>query len=190
MTKSPTFVDSTLAPSPYLTWFRTTLIKVNGAWQVAEFAAEVSQLLDLECGMVRTDISDVLTLAHNYVVNLAALGIYEVAPAPESGSGGSSSSSSTRQQPRVPSLQPLADSPGVPVRQPDVPSGVADGEEYVAPKLGDVAMDVAPAAAGEAEALVDDRPELNEPFSVLVDGVAMDPSFPLATIRVLAVLWV
>ena len=67
--------------------------------------------------------------------------------------------------------------------QPDVPSGVADGEEYVAPNLGDVAMDVAPAAAGEAEALVEDRPELDEPFSVVVDGVALDSSFPLATIR-------
>ena len=76
-TKSPTFVDSTLAPSPYLMWFRRTLIKVNGARQVAEFAADVSQLFDFQCGMVRTDISDVLTLAHNYVVDLAALGSYE-----------------------------------------------------------------------------------------------------------------
>ena len=61
-------------------------------------------------------------------------------------------------------------------------SGVADGEEYVAPNLRDVAMDVAP-AAGEAEALVEDRPEFDKPFSVVVDGVALDSSFPLATIR-------
>ena len=52
----------------------------------------------------------------------------------------------------------------------------------MAPNRGDVAMEVAPAAAGEAEALVEDRPELNEPFSVLVDGVALDSPFPLATI--------
>ena len=53
----------------------------------------------------------------------------------------------------------------------------------MAPQPGDGASNVAPAAAGEAEALVDDRPELDEPFSVLVDGVALDSSFPLATIR-------
>ena len=181
MTKSPTFVDSTLAPSPSLMWFRTTLM--NGAWHVAEFAAGVGQMNDLECGMVRTDVSDVLTLAHNYVVDLGALGIHEVAPPPGASSGGASSSSSTRRQPRVPSLQPLADLHDAPGRQPDIPSGVADGEEYVAPNVGDVAMDVAPAAAGEAEALVDERPELDEPFSVLVDGVALDSSFPLATVR-------
>ena len=175
MTKSPTFVDSTLAPSPSLMWFRTTLIKVNGAWHVAEFAADVGQMNDLECGMVRTDISDVLTLAHNYVVDLGALGIHEVAPPPGASSGEASSSSSTRRQPWVPSLQPLADLHDAP--------RVADGEEYVAPNVGDVGMDVAPAAAGEAEALVDERPELDEPFSVLVDGVALDSSFPLATIR-------
>ena len=83
----------------------------------------------------------------------------------------------------MPSLQPLADLHDVPARQPDVPSGVAEGEEYIARTLGDVAMDVAPAAAGEAEALVQDRPELDEPFSVVIDGVALDSSFPLATIR-------
>ena len=96
---------------------------------------------------------------------------------------GASSSSSTRRQPRVPSLQPLADLHDAPVRQPDIPSGVADGEDYVAPNVGDVSMDVAPPAAGEAEALVDEGPELDEPFSVLVDGVALGSSFPLATIR-------
>ena len=125
MTKSPTFVDSTLAPSPILMWFRTTLIKVNGAWYVAEFAADVSQMNDLECGMVSTDVSDVLTLAHNYVVDLGALGIHEVAPPPGASSGEASSSSSTRRQPRVPSLQPLADLHDAPGWQPDIPSGVA-----------------------------------------------------------------
>ena len=74
MTKSPTFPDSTLAPAPRLMWFRATLIKVDGVWQVAEFAADVGQMRDLECELVRTDISDVLTLAHNQVVDLAASG--------------------------------------------------------------------------------------------------------------------
>jgi len=107
MTKSPTYVDSSLAPSSRLLWYRTTLIKVNGAWEVAEFRANLETLDDLECGMVRTDITDVLTLAHDYVADLAALGISELVPG--ASSGGASSSSSTRRQPRVPSLQPLAD---------------------------------------------------------------------------------
>ena len=85
-------------------WFRTTLIKVDGAWQVAEFAADGGQMSDLECGMVRTDVSDVFTLAHDQVVDLAALGIYEFAP--EASGGGASASSSSLRQPRVPFLQP------------------------------------------------------------------------------------
>eukprot|EP00434_Breviolum_minutum_P041002 symbB.v1.2.036458.t1/scaffold5151.1/size30365/2 len=181
MTKSPTFVDSTLAPSPRLMWFRTTLIKVGGAWQVAEFKTDVSELDDLEHGMCRNDVSDVLTLAHDNVVDLAALGIYEVAPALEAG-GGASSSSSTRQQPRVPAAQPLHIE-DVFDRQPDLPPAVVDAPGSALPSSGDAAMDVAPAAAGEAEALVDERAELDEPFSVLVDGVALDSSFPLSTIR-------
>ena len=179
MTKSPTYVDSSLAPAPRLLWYRTTLIKVNGAWEVAEFRANLETLDDLERGMVRTDITDVLTLAHDYVADLAALGISD----PRASSGGASSSSSTRRQPRVPSLQPLADLHDEPIRESDDVPGVPEGAELVAPADGDVAVDGVPAASGEAEALVEDRPELDEPFSVVVDGVALNSSFPLATIR-------
>lgn len=45
-----------------------------------------------------------------------------------------------------------------------------------------MALDVA-AAAGEAETAEEDRPEAGDPFSVVVDGVALDSSFPLATMR-------
>ena len=179
MTKSPTYVDSTMAPAPRLLWYRTTLIKVNGAWEVAEFRANLETLDDLERGMVRTDITDVLTLAHDYVADLAALGISD----PRASSGGASSSSSTRRQPRVPSLQPLADLHDEPLRESSDAPGVPESAEPVAPADGDVAMDGVPAASGEAEALVEDRPELDEPFSVVVDGVALNSSFPLATIR-------
>ena len=179
ITKSPTYVDSTMAPAPRLLWYRTTLIKVNGAWEVAEFRANLETLDDLERGMVRTDITDVLTLAHDYVADLAALGISD----PRASSGGASSSSSTRRQPRVPSLQPLADLHGEPFRESGDTPGVPESAEPVALADGDVAMDGVPAASGEAEALVEDRPELDEPFSVVVDGVALNSSFPLATIR-------
>ena len=179
MTKSPTYVDSSLAPSPRLLWYRTTLIKVNGAWEVAEFSANLETLDDLERGMVRTDITDVLTLAHDYVADLAALGISD----PRASSGGASSSSSTRRQPRVPSLQPLTDLHDEPFRESGDTPGVPESGEPVALADDDVAMDGVPAASGEAEALVEDRPELDEPFSVVVDGVALNSSFPLATIR-------
>ena len=163
----------------HLTW--CGFVQLSSRWM------ESGKLLGLQLTLDRWDVSDGLTLAHDQVVDLAAFGIYELVPAPEASSGGASSSSSSRRQPQVPSLQPWADLHDVPVRQPDVPSGVADCEDYVAPNLGDVAMDVAPAAAGEAEASVEgrpeDRPELNEPFSVLVDGVALDSSFPLETVR-------
>ena len=179
ITKSPAYVDSTMAPAPRLLWYRTTLIKVNGAWEVAEFRANLETLDDLERGMVRTDITDVLTLAHDYVADLAALGISD----PRASSGGASSSSSTRRQPRVPSLQPLADLHDEPLRESGDTPGVPESAEPVALADGDVAMDGVPAASGEAEALVEDRPELDEPFSVVVDGVALNSSFPLATIR-------
>lgn len=181
MTKSPTFVDTTLAPSPRLLWSRTTLIKVDGEWQVLEFGADLEYLDDFECGMARTDVSDVLTLAHDYVADLAALGISELAPEVI---GGGAASSSTQRRPRVPSVQPLADLHDAPVMQADVPSGVSGSEDQHAPAVGDVAMDVVPAAACEAEALVEeDRPESDEPFSVIIDGVALNSSFPLSTIR-------
>ena len=61
-----------------------------------------------------------------------------------------------------------------PFRESDDVPGVLEGAELVGHGDGDVAMDVR-AARGEAEALVEDRPELDEPFSVV--------EFPLASIR-------
>ena len=144
---------------------------MNGVWQVAEYAADVGQLDDLECGIILDGISEVLTLAHDEVNSYEALGFREVDDRASAVGGASSSSSSMRQS-------------GTPA-QPSIPPDAAmiDPENYVAPQPGDGASNVGPAAAGEAEALVDDRPELNEPFSVLVDGVTLDSSVPLATIR-------
>ena len=84
-----------------------------------------------------------MTLAHDYVADLAALGIKQW----------------LEQHLRVPSLQPLADLHNELL-------GVLEGAELVGHGDGDVAMDGVPAARGEAEALVD-RPELDEPFSVV-----------------------
>ena len=85
--------------------------------------------------------------------------------------GASSSSSTTRQS-------------GVPNLRPSVPADAAmiDPENYVAPQPGAGASN-APAAAGEAEVPVENRPEAGNAFSVVVDGVAVDSNCPLATIR-------
>ena len=66
--------------------------------------------------------------------------------------------------------------------QPGVSSGVSGGDGRLHLLLGMLLWMLSPAPPGEAEALVEDRPELDEPFSVLVDG-ALNSSFPLATIR-------
>ena len=165
------YVESTLAPSRTLLWLRTTLLKVNGVWRVAEYAADVGQLNDLECGIILDGISEVLTLAHDEVNSYEALGFREVDDRTPAVGGASSSSSSTRQ-------------PGVPGLQPSVPSDAAmiDPENYVAPQHGVGASNV-PAAAGEAVELVENRPEAGDAFSVIVDGVALDSSFPLGVIR-------
>ena len=170
-TRTRNYVDSTLAPSRVLLWLRTTLLKVNGVWRVAEYAADVGQLNDLECGIILDGISEVLTLAHDEVNCYEALGFREVDDRTPAVGASSSSSSSTRQ-------------PGVPGLQPSVPSDAAmiDPEKYVAPQHGDGAPTV-PAAAGEAEDPVEDRPEAGDAFSVIPDGVALDSSFPLGTIR-------
>ena len=77
-TKPRCYVDSTLAPSRTLMWLRTTLVKIGGRWQVLEFAADVSQLSDLECNILIPGATDVLTLAHNRVDSYASLGFFEV----------------------------------------------------------------------------------------------------------------
>ena len=46
----------------------------GGVWRVAEYAADVGQLNDLECGIILNGISEVLTLAHDEVNSYEALG--------------------------------------------------------------------------------------------------------------------
>ena len=92
------YVDSTLAPSRRLLWLRTTLLKVNGVWRVAEYAADVGQLDDLVCGIILDGISEVLILAHDEVNSYEALGFREVDDRASAVGGASSSSSSMRHQ--------------------------------------------------------------------------------------------
>ena len=173
------FFDSTIAPSPVLMWYRTTLAKVNSQWQVVEFAMDVSQINDLECNMLIPGVTEVLTLAHSRVDSYASLGFFEVyddLPMPGRASG---SGSSQGQQP----LQQSA-SDVVAARQPDVPAAgnVSGSNGYDPPNVGDSGAP-APVASGDAEAIEVDAQEASDAFTVVVDGVSLDSSFPLAVIR-------
>ena len=70
------------------------------------------------------------------------------------------------------------------MRQPDVPPAdiVSGSNGYDSPAIGDSGA-VAPAAADDAEAIEPVVEEASHAFSVLVDGVAIDSSFPFSTIR-------
>ena len=82
---SSTFVDSSLAPSLYNI--------DQGEWSLGSCGVQTNleTLDDCECGMARTDVTDVLTLA-DYVADLAALGISDLVPVTSSGGAASASS--------------------------------------------------------------------------------------------------
>ena len=172
------FIDSTIAPSPVLMWYRTTLAKVGSQWQVVEFAMDVSQIDDLECNMLIPGVTEVLTLAHSRVDSYASLGFFEVyddSPAPGRASGSGSS------QGQQPSQQSASDV--VAARHPDVPAaGNVSGSNGYDPPVGDSGAP-APVASGDAEAIEVDAQEASDAFTVVVDGVSLDSSFPLAVIR-------
>ena len=180
LTKSRCYVDSTLAPSRSLMWLRTRLVKIGGRWQVLEFAADVSQLSDLECNMLIPGVTDVLTLAHDRVDSYASLGFFEVNYDVASSTAASGSASGQGEQ----GSSMLQSSSDVVMRQPDIPPAdiVSGSHGYDAPAIGDSGA-VAPAADGDAEAVEPVVEEASGAFSVLVDGVALDSSFPLSTIR-------
>ena len=179
-TKSRCYVDSTVAPSRALMWLRTTLVKIGGRWQVLEFAADVGQPSDLECNILFPGVTDVLTLAHDRVDSYASLGFFEVYDDVAPTTAASGSASGQGQQGSL--LHPS--SSDVVMRQSDVPPAdiVSGSNGYEPPAIGDSGA-VAPAADGDAEAVEPAIEGASDAFSGLVDGVPLDGSFPLSTIR-------
>ena len=161
-------------------WLRTTLVKIGGRWQALEFAADVGQLSDLECNILIPGVTDVLTLAHSRVDSYSSLGFFEVYDdvAPSTAASGSASGQGGQ------GSSMLQSSGDVVMRQPDVPPAdiVSGAGGYEAPSIGDSGA-VAPAADGDTEADEPPVEEASDAFSVVVDGVALDSSFPLKTIR-------
>ena len=69
------FVDTTLIPAGELMWRRTTLVKINGVWELVEHGAEISRMDDF------TGIfGGIITLGHTGALNPRSLGFRMVAP--------------------------------------------------------------------------------------------------------------
>ena len=136
----PFHVDVSMAPSETLLWYRTTLVKRNGAWDVEEANQLVSALESLTAPLVApSTVEEVLTLGHATECTPEQLGYafpdVRAQPAREGESHADASQ------------QPV---------QPQVPQ--ADDEP----------MDPEPLVAGQNEILIDGtRIASNSPISVL-----------------------
>ena len=75
------FVDTTLIPADQLMWRRTTLLKVNGSWELVELSEQISTMED-RCKWFDTDVQAeaILTLGHTNVMSPEALGFRLEAP--------------------------------------------------------------------------------------------------------------
>jgi len=87
------FVDTTLIPADQLMWRRTTLLKVNGSWELVELSEQISTMED-RCKWFDTDVQAEasLTLGHTNVMSPEALGfrleaLHAVPSEPARGSG-------------------------------------------------------------------------------------------------------
>ena len=74
-TTVPEYVDTTMCPSPYLMWLRTTLVKFTDGWHMFEYCKPLYDLQTYNEKMrVGSGFQGVLTLAHTYTVPAEQLG--------------------------------------------------------------------------------------------------------------------
>ena len=74
-TTVPEYVDTTMCPSPYLMWLRTTLVKFTDGWHMFEYCKPLYGLQTYTEKMrVGSGFQGVLTLAHTYTVPAEQLG--------------------------------------------------------------------------------------------------------------------
>ena len=149
------YQDTTLVPADTMLWFRSTLLKIGGKWELDEESHDVT-LMDRRDGAVLClDATEVLTLAHNFLPRRAGqLGYYEDDTADM--------------------IEDFV--AGVPVEVPGVRAGLSHDSEAV------VEHGV-PAAEGEAEDPPAERDPEMDSFSVVVQGVTLDSTTPLRIIR-------
>ena len=147
------FVDTTMIPAPSLMWRRTTLVKINGVWELVEYGADISDIgVD---NLTKTFefngiFGGIITLGHNGAFNHQSLGFRVVVPS------------------RGPEL----------LRGDAMP--VESGEVSVEM---DAAQAAPPASESVAEPAPADRERPIDPNEVYVDGVLINHDSSLAAMR-------
>ena len=72
------YQDTTVVPADTMLWFRSTLLKVDGRWQLEEDSQDVTLLDRMDEPVLCLEASEVLTLAHNFRPRRGGqLGFYE-----------------------------------------------------------------------------------------------------------------
>ena len=72
------YQDTTVVPAGTMLWFRSTLLKVDGRWQLEEDSQDVTLLDRLDGPVLCFEATEVLTLAHNFRPQRGGqLGFYE-----------------------------------------------------------------------------------------------------------------
>ena len=147
------YVDTTMIPASTLMWRRTTLVQINGVWELVEFAANISDIGSDNLTKPFEFIGifgGIITLGHNGNPDYQNLGFRVVVPltGPELHSGDA------------------------------VPTEAV--EESVAMESSQAAP---PASEGAAEAAPIDRERPIEPNEVYVDGVLINHDSSLAAMR-------
>ena len=60
------YQDTTMVPADTMLWFRSTLLKVDGRWQLEEGSQDVTLLDRMDEPVLCLEATEVLTLAHNF----------------------------------------------------------------------------------------------------------------------------
>ncbi|CAE7716237.1 RE1 [Symbiodinium sp. CCMP2592] len=185
------YVDSTLIPLTELLWYRTTLVRRDGRWTVAELAADVSSLTDRTLPLGPPAVEQVITIAYDDAsLSPESLGF---SPSDSDDVPGSQGAGSV-EAPEVPVPNAADQGPEVPVpnaadQGPEVPMpdaadqgagvGGLEGDSDLPPSA-DQAAPVAPAADGGGEAAPSEREVID---SVTVNGVVIDRNSSLRVMR-------
>ena len=149
------YQDTTVVPADTMLWFCSTLLKVDGRWQLEEDSQDVTLLDRMDEPVLCLEATEVLTLAHNFRPRHGGqLGFYE-------------DGADEMFEDFV---------AGVPVEVPGVRAGLSQ-EVDVANEHG------VPAAQGEAEDPPAERDPEMDSFSVMVQGVTLDSTTSLRIIR-------
>ena len=167
----PETVDPNSSPARTMLWYRTTLIKRRGTWDVFEHNQPVSELAFTEYDLPNSStVEEVITIGHDGPCTAGQLGFQQVTRPldllePESGSSGArahSSSSASGVLPDIPEQQFEDEQPDV-----DVPMSSASHDPL--PKADDEPLQLEAAPTG--------------PDEILIEGVVLTTESSLSALR-------